>query len=260
MNTAIKYQIDINCDLGEGIETASVSNDEAIMPFISSCNIACGFHAGSPELMRHSVDLAMQHAVAIGAHPSYNDRENFGRKYLNISKAQLQDELCFQIHQLQGIVEQAGAVLHHVKPHGALYNAAAVDLELANCIATSIALVDKNLIFYGLANSKMAVAARQHNLAFAHEAFIDRAYQANGQLLPRSEPSAVITDPAVVLPRALQIITRASVISVDGAEISLDCDTLCLHGDSPGTTKVAQMLAEFLTENQVDIKAVAFRE
>jgi len=254
----MKYQIDINCDLGEGLEANSVSNDAAIMPYISSCNIACGFHAGNLELMHESVDLAIQNTVSIGAHPGYNDPQNFGRKYLDIPKTQLQDELCFQISLLQDLVTEAGAVICHVKPHGALYNAAAVDIEIANCIAASIALVNQDLIFYGLANSKMAQAASLHNLAFAHEAFIDRAYQANGKLLPRSEPNAVISDPAVLLPRALQMITRASVVSIDGTEISLGCDTLCLHGDSPDAPKVAKMLAGFLNANAVEIEALAY--
>ncbi|MBE9548092.1 MAG: LamB/YcsF family protein [Proteobacteria bacterium] len=250
------YRIDINCDLGEGIETDSLSNDAQIMPYISSCNIACGFHAGNPKTMRECVRLALVHNVAIGAHPAYNDRKNFGRVQLQIPLEKLQEELCQQISQLQDIAASEGGALHHVKPHGALYNAAATDFELASCIAESIVEVDPGLIFYGLANSKMEQAASQHKLAFAHEAFIDRAYQSNGQLLPRSQPNAVITDPKQVLPRALQMIIRGSVVSVDGLEISLNCDTICLHGDSPGAVEIANNLAIFLAGKQVEIRAV----
>jgi len=250
------YRIDINCDLGEGIETDSLSNDVEIMPYISSCNIACGFHAGNPKTMRECVRLALVHNVAIGAHPAYNDRKNFGRLQMQVPLEKLQEELCQQISQLKEIAVSEGGVLHHVKPHGALYNAAATDLELANCIAGSIVKVDPGLIFYGLANSTMEQAARDHKLAFAHEAFIDRAYQSNGQLLPRSQPNAVITDPKQVLPRTLQMITSGSVISVDGLEISLNCDTICLHGDSPGAVATAKNLAVFLAGKQVETRAV----
>lgn len=249
-------RIDINCDLGEGLETDALSNDAQIMPYISSCNIACGFHAGNPKTMRECVRLALVHNVAIGAHPAYNDRKNFGRLQIQVPLEQLHEELCQQISQLKEITSSEGGVLHHVKPHGALYNAAATDLELANCIAESIVKVDPGLVLYGLANSKMEQAASYHKLAFAHEAFIDRAYQSNGQLLPRSQPNAVITDPQQVLPRTLQMITRGSVVSVEGLEISLNCDTICLHGDSPGAVATAKSLAVFLAGNQVKIRVV----
>jgi UPF0271 protein len=247
----LMVRIDINCDLGEGLET-----DAELMPYISSCNIACGFHAGDAETMRECVRLALLHNVAIGAHPAYKDRKNFGRLQMQVPTEQLQEGLYQQISQLQEIAASEGGVLHHVKPHGALYNAAATDIVLANCIAESLVRVDPNLIFYGLANSQMEQAASIHKLTFAREAFIDRAYQSSGQLLPRSQPGAVLTELKQVLPRALQMITRGIVVSIDGLEISLNCDTICLHGDSPGAVTTAKKLAVYLAAAQVETRAV----
>ncbi len=253
----MKLTVDINCDLGEADTTASDSNDAAIMPFISSCNIACGLHAGSPEVMLQSIYLALKHGVVIGAHPSYPDREGFGRRAMSIDHADLKAILVDQIASLKCMLEVEGGQLAHVKPHGALYNAAATDLKLAMCLAESIARTDEALIYFGLANSMMQQAAEHYGLRFAHEAFMDRAYQADGTLMPRSQAGAVISDVEIILPRVLQMISKGTVCSADGQDVQMTCDTLCLHGDNPQAPAIAKKLAEFLQQNDVSIESVS---
>ena len=253
----MKFTIDINCDLGEADTTASDSNDAAIMPYISSCNIACGLHAGSPEVMLQSIYLALKYGVVIGAHPSYPDREGFGRRAMSIDHADLKAILEDQIGSLKGMLEAEGGQLAHVKPHGALYNAAATDLKLAMCLAESIARTDEELICFGLANSMMEQAAEHYGLRFAHEAFMDRAYQADGTLMPRSQSGAVISDVEIILPRVLQMINKGCVSSADGQDIQMTCDTLCLHGDNPQAPSIAKKLVEFLQQNDISIESVS---
>ncbi|MCW3786144.1 5-oxoprolinase subunit PxpA [Plebeiibacterium sediminum] len=243
-------QIDINCDLGEGI-----GNDEAIMPFISSANIACGFHAGNDIIMEKTIQLALQHEVAIGAHPGYNDKPNFGRKNISLSYKEVKDLTKEQINILNQKVLQAGATLHHVKPHGALYNQASRNIDIAKAIAEAIASVNKDLIYVGLANSKMEMAAKEFNLKFRAEAFTDRAYTNLGLLVPRKEPGAVITNVEYSKERALKIAQHKTIQTIDQKEIIINAQSLCIHGDNPHAIAVAKNIYEYLIQNNIKITA-----
>ena len=185
----LEWLVDLNCDMGEGI-----GNDAAIMPFISSANIACGYHAGDEETMKQIVELCIKHNVAIGAHPSFDDKKTFGRTDMHLPASEIYNLVTKQIHLLDKIAKQQGASLHHVKPHGALYNMSAKDTELATTIASAIKDVDAKLILYGLSNSYSIVKANELGLKSANEVFADRTYQDDGSLTPRSQPNALIED------------------------------------------------------------------
>ncbi len=245
----MKY-IDINCDLGEGI-----GNDEAIMPFISSANIACGFHAGDNETMDYTIGLALKNKIAIGAHPGYADKNNFGRTNINLSHPEIRDLVSEQISIVYHKTNIAGTKLRHVKPHGALYNQAAVDIDIAKAIAESITSIDKDLIYVGLANSVMQEAAQKYKLRFRAEAFADRAYTNSGLLVPRKENNAVIYDTKICKERVLRIAQGKSIISLDKKEIIINAQTICIHGDNPQAIEVSKMIYEYLVQNNIKITA-----
>ena len=247
--------IDLNCDLGEHDSVQEAAIDQLIMPFISSCNVACGGHASNPKVMAHTIDLAFQNQVCVGAHPSYPDRANFGRQPLNISPAALRDSLTEQINTLRQLVISKGHVLHHVKPHGALYNQAAEDLQLAILLAEAVAAIDESLKFYGLANSAMQAASEKAGLEFVAEGFIDRAYTAKGTLVPRTVTGAVITDVALMLDRALAWLKTGVLESIDGHRLTIQPETLCLHGDHQQAVDVARELNQALQAHDIGIKA-----
>lgn len=213
------YTIDLNCDMGEGFGAFQMGNDDAIMPFVTSANIACGFHAGDPGIMKRTVKSAIKHGVAIGAHPGLPDIQGFGRRNMAISEEDAYDMVLYQVGALQAFVHAEGGVLHHVKPHGALYNMAAVKASLADAIAEAIYAVSPGLILYGLAESELIAAADRIGLASAREIFADRAYEPDGTLRPRHLPGALITEPA------------AAVLQVKRLIHSRGADTLCIHGD-----------------------------
>jgi 5-oxoprolinase (ATP-hydrolysing) subunit A len=242
--------IDLNCDMGEGMP-----NDEALMKLISSANIACGAHAGDEDTMKRTITRAMKYGVAIGAHPSYPDRENFGRKDLLGSELNLQQvELSVrrQIEKMIEICGRQGCKLHHVKPHGALYNRAVKDQALSECLARIIADFDTALVFYGLSGSIMATAAKNFKLKFKHEVFADRGYADDGSLLSRSLPGALL-DPDKALQQALQMITEETVTSSSGKKLPVIADTICVHGDGPHALEIATQLREGLAANQIQI-------
>ncbi len=243
-------QIDINCDLGEGI-----GNDEAIMPYISSANIACGFHAGNDIIMDQTIQLAKQYEVVIGAHPGYSDKKNFGRINMNLSYHEIKALVTNQINILNKRTSKAGVLLHHVKPHGALYNQASYNIEIAKAIAEAIASVNQDLIYVGLANSEMEIAAQKFNLKFRAEAFIDRAYTNQGLLVPRYEPKAIITDVAFSKERALKIAQHRTIQSNEQKEIIINAQTLCIHGDNPHAIDVAKDIYDYLIQNNIKITA-----
>jgi len=253
MNT-MAYRIDLNCDLGEG----SPVTDAAIMPFISSCNIACGGHAGDRDSMLNCIELASRENVAIGAHPGYPDPENFGRLPVNISADELKDSLAEQIQTLKSLAQEQGAQLVHVKPHGALYNAAADDPVLAGLIAETIVEIDTNLIYVGLSASAMFVAANKYNLNFSHEAFIDRAYTSTARLVSRATAGAVLTDTDQMYARSLNLIRYSELIDINEQVLTIGCDTLCIHGDHPGAIQTARGLLQFLNSQKIEVKAVRF--
>ncbi|MFL5274762.1 MAG: LamB/YcsF family protein [Anaeromyxobacteraceae bacterium] len=244
--------IDLNCDMGEG-----EPSDERVMPFVTSVNVACGFHAGDAATMRRTVRLARAHGLAVGAHPSYADREGFGRRALDLDPEQVRDEVVYQIGALWGICRAEGARLVHVKPHGALYNTAAGDPALALAVCDAVRLVDPSLVVVCLAGSRMVEQARRFGLACAEEAFADRAYTSAGTLVPRSQPGAVIHDPQAVAERALRIVTERRVTSIDGRPVSLSAQTLCIHGDTPGAERLAAAVRARLEAEGVAVAPVA---
>jgi UPF0271 protein len=217
---------DINCDMGEGFV-----NDEAIMPFISSANIACGYHAGDEDTMKRTVELALKHNVFIGAHPSYPDRENFGRTDIRIPLSELYDIVTKQIHLLNEITKTSGASLHHVKPHGALYNMAARSKPLAAVVALAVKDVDEKLKLYGLSGSHLINEAKKIGVKTMSEVFADRTYQDDGRLTPRSKPEALINNTDKVVQHVLQMIKERTVTAVSGKIITIVAETICIHGD-----------------------------
>ncbi|MDE3084542.1 MAG: LamB/YcsF family protein, partial [Verrucomicrobiota bacterium] len=225
-------RIDLNCDLGEG-----AGHDAEIMPLITSANIACGGHAGDEATMRATVALAQKHGVAIGAHPGFEDREHFGRRELALSPAEIFALVLHQIRALRKITP-----LHHVKPHGGLYNLAARDAVIAGAIADAVRIIDKNLILYALAGSELVKSGPARGLRVAEEVFADRMYQADGSLTPRSQPGALIADPDVAVAQVLRMIREGKIRATDGTDISLKADTICLHGDGPNAVAFARRL------------------
>jgi 5-oxoprolinase (ATP-hydrolysing) subunit A len=229
-------RVDLNCDMGEGMDT-----DAEIFPFISSANIACGGHAGDAGTMRRTVGLALQHGVAVGAHPSYPDRAGFGRTDMLESSPgkgdrplrldDLADMLTDQLEQLQKITQEMGGRLHHVKPHGALYNRAAKDAVVSEIICQTIKSFDPSLLLYGLSGSEMRRQAGALGIGFVSEVFADRTYQRDGSLTPRTEPHALIHDDEMMIRQVLMMVREGKVCAADGGDVSIAADTICLHGD-----------------------------
>lgn len=234
--------IDLNCDLGEYDDPNQGASDAKIMPYISSCNIACGAHAGSQSVIKQTVQWAIDNQVKIGAHPAYPDRENFGRAVIEISQADLQASIQQQIMLVKLQTEALNGELHHIKPHGALYNQAAIDAALAELIVETVAAVDSGLQLYGLADSELATAARKSGLNFVAEGFADRAYTAAKTLLPRHLDGACIEDPKQQLQQVLQLLDQGHVTTVSGEAVRLRVTTICLHGDHPHAVATARIL------------------
>jgi UPF0271 protein len=235
-------RIDLNCDMGEG-----AGDDEGILPFVSSANIACGAHAGSPAIMRQTLRMARERGVSCGAHPGFADPANFGRRELPIDPAGAADLVLTQIGTLDAIARSEGVRLRHVKAHGALYNMAARDRALADAVASAVAGFDRSLVFFGLAGSPMLEAGRAAGLTVAAEGFADRAYEPDASLTPRSVEGAVIHDAREVVARAVRMVRDSRVVARDGATIELHVDTICVHGDTPGAAVLARALREGLT-------------
>ena len=231
--------IDLNADVGEGY-----GQDAALMPLISSANIACGVHAGDVDSMRQTVMLALEHGVAVGAHPSFPDREHFGRQEMQLSARDLHECIVAQIESLAEVAATAGTRLHHVKPHGALYNMAARDQELAAIVAQAVHSVDPTLMMFGLCGSVMLTVAERLGVRAVGEAFADRAYRPDGTLQPRSEPGSVIENADVVVGRAVEMAGNGSVTAVDGSRIAIRAETICLHGDTPGASVLARRIRD----------------
>jgi UPF0271 protein len=244
--------IDLNADLGE----TALENDAALMPYISSANIACGFHAGDPLYMAGVVDLCKRHAVAIGAHPSYWDREHFGRRELDIPSSDIYQQTLYQIGALQAITHSQSVAVGHVKPHGALYNRAAIDLETAEAIAQAVFDADAKLILVGLANSRLIEAGRALGLATVSEGFVDRRYSDEGLLVPRSHADALISDETEALSQALAMVLEQRVCAASGKHIALSIQTLCLHGDGAHALRFAQALRNAFADNGIAVRAV----
>lgn len=227
------------------------------MPSITSANVACGFHAGDPSVMRRTVALAGRHGVAIGAHPGFPDLVGFGRRAMRASPAEVEDFVIYQVGALAGIATAEGLTLHHVKPHGALYLVACGDRTIADAIARAVAAIDRSLILFGLAGSALVDAGQAAGLQVAIEGFADRAYEPDGALASRARPGSVIHDPAEVVARAVRMVRDREVEATDGSVVRVAIDTLCLHGDTTGAADLAAAIRRGLDGAGVTIAAVA---
>lgn len=244
--------IDLNADLGEGD-----AFDEELLQIVSSCNIACGGHAGDENSMAATVQNAIANGVAVGAHPSYPDREGFGRESGFMRDEPLYESLTAQVEALADIAGELGAKLAHVKPHGALYNDAVGDRELADVIARVTAEAQGGPALVGMANTELQAAAERHSLSFIAEGFVDRAYEPDGTLVPRKEPGAVHEELAVAANQAVTIAQDGSVTARNGETIAVRADTLCIHGDTPNAAEAARAVRDVLENRGVRIRAVA---
>jgi 5-oxoprolinase (ATP-hydrolysing) subunit A len=247
--------VDLNADLGEG-----AGHDDELLALVTSANIACGFHAGDAGTMRTSIEAARARNVVVGAHPSLFDRENFGRKELPVTPAEIFDAVVYQLGIFQAIAEACGVRPNHVKPHGALYNMAARDDELAGAIARAVANVDAKLIFFAPASSALARAGEAQGLHIAHEVFADRNYCSDGSLVSRSRPNALLHDSSDAAPRVLRMLREGKVRSVDGKDVEVRAETICLHGDNPEAVDFARALRLQLEKEGVALRAPKFSE
>jgi 5-oxoprolinase (ATP-hydrolysing) subunit A len=250
-------RIDLNCDMGELPEAIADGTQEKLMRFITSVNVACGGHAGDERTMKTTIEQALRWKLAIGAHPGYADRANFGRVELKLSAEAIADTVCDQIRALAEIAAGCGVRLAHVKPHGALYNQAVRSRELAEAIAEGVARWSRDVVLVGLAGSPMLDVFRNTGFAVAAEAFADRRYEPDGTLRLRKFEDALIRDPEEAGRQALSIVERGAVIARDGSEVAVDAQTLCIHGDTPGAPEIAAAVARALQEAGVELGALS---
>lgn len=247
--------VDLNCDMGESFGAYQLGNDSAILDFVSSANIACGFHAGDPATMRKTVKLALEKGIAIGAHPGLPDLVGFGRRNMEISAQEAYDIVVYQIGALQAFVQAEGGVMQHVKPHGALYNMAATRAPLARAIAQAVYHVNPQLILYGLAGSELIQAGQQIGLQTAQEVFADRTYQQDGTLTPRSQPDALITGHDESRSQVIRMVTEGRVHTRQGVDIPIQADTICIHGDGAHALEFARAIRESLESAGITVSS-----
>jgi UPF0271 protein len=248
-------RVDINCDMGESFGAYEIGADDEVLPYVTSANIACGFHGGDPAVMRKTVDEAKKHGVAVGAHPSLPDLVGFGRRVMQVTPQEVYDLMIYQVGALLGFTRAAGVELAHVKPHGALYNMAAAQSALADAIARAVHDVDARLVLYGLAGSHLLKAAERVGLTAASEVFADRNYIKDGALVPRSRPDAMVEDPEEAARRAVRMVREGLVADVDGEDIRLRADTICVHGDGPNAAEIVRRLRAGLESAGVTVAA-----
>ena len=249
-------KIDINCDMGESFGVYTLVLDEEVIKYITSANIACGYHAGDPLVMEQTIALAKEHGVSVGAHPGFPDLMGFGRRNIDATLSEIKGYMVYQIGALQAFAKAQGLKVEHVKPHGALYLMAVEDEKTSEAVVEAIASVDKDLIFVALAGSKgemMTKIGERIGLRVAYEAFPDRAYTPDGTLVSRRQPGAVIKDPDVVAQRALMMAQEGKVVAIDGKEIPFRPETLCVHGDTPGAVNLVRKIRQTLTEAGVEV-------
>ena len=250
------YRVDLNCDLGESFGAYKIGVDEDILPFVTSANIACGFHAGDPAVMRKTVALALKNNVAIGAHPGLPDLVGFGRRQMDISPQEAYDMVVYQLGALQAFVKAEGAVLQHVKPHGALYNMAAKSQSLATAIAEAVYKVDPSLILFGLSGSELVAAGEKIGLKVAHEVFADRTYQLDGALTPRKQADALITNDEEAVAQVVRMVKEGRVASRQGTDVAVKADTVCIHGDGAHALAFARKIRQSLLDSGIAVKAI----
>lgn len=249
----MKYRVDINSDIGESFGVYKIGMDEEIVKYISSANIACGFHAGDPIVMANTVERCAKNKVAVGAHPGFPDLLGFGRRNIDVSPTDVKNYIIYQIGALQAFAISNGIKLQHVKAHGALYNMAVTDEKLAIAIAEAIASVNENLICVGMANTAMQMAAEKVGLRFACEVFADRNINPDGTLVSRKLPNAIIHDEELACRRVLRMIKEGVCEAIDGSLVKVKVDTICVHGDNPQAVEFAKRIKKTLEENGVEI-------
>jgi 5-oxoprolinase (ATP-hydrolysing) subunit A len=248
------FSIDLNCDMGESFGAWTMGNDAALMDYVSSVNIACGFHAGDPSVIRKTIETAIVKKVKIGAHPSFPDLQGFGRREIKMPANEIFDVVLYQVSAVKGICEALGARLNHVKPHGALYNTAAKNAEIAAAIAEAVKKIDENLVFYGLSGSSLISEAGKLGLRTASEVFADRTYQTDGTLTPRSESNALIEDSKQSIAQVLEMIFDQKVTATNGEKITLKAETVCIHGDGKNALEFARLINAELTKCGITIE------
>ena len=249
-------EININCDLGESSKLHSTENDTHLLNIVNSANIACGYHAGDPLTMEKTIEISKKNKVSIGAHPSFNDRENFGRKRLNLSSTEIEKLIIDQINILSEIADKKGMKVTHVKPHGALNNMACEDFELAKTISQSISIINKNLIFLVPTGSEMEKAGKKLGLKIAAEIFADRNYEDNGNLISRSKKNAMITDPKIAEQHVIKMVQNQALNCYSGKQIPCEIDSICVHGDGKSAVNTAKQIKEGLIKSGVTLKAL----
>jgi len=249
-------KIDLNCDMGESFGAYKLGMDDAVIQFISSANIACAWHAGDPSVMNHTVAIAVEHGVGVGAHPGYPDLLGFGRRNLDCTMEELRNYVIYQIGALQAFCNAHGTKMQHVKPHGALYLTAVENEDVARVVAEAIVSVNPDLLYVALAGARgelMTRIGQEVGLGVVYEAFPDRAYSPEGTLVSRRQPGAVIKEPQVVAERALRMVKEGVVIAIDGSTIPLDVQTLCVHGDNPKAVELVRSIRETLEAEGVAV-------
>ena len=248
--------IDINCDLGESFGLYTIGSDEEILNYVTSVNIACGFHAGDPATMRKTVKLALEKNVGIGVHPGLQDLIGFGRRNMDISPQEAYDLVVYQIGALTAFVKAEGGKVQHVKAHGALYNMASKNQELAEAIAKAVHNVDQDLILFGLANSELVKAANRIGLRSANEVFADRTYQQDGSLTPRRQEDAVIKVDSTAVQQVVRMIKEQKVLSRQNVDVHILADTICIHGDGPHALDFARKIKSSLKHSGIKLRAI----
>ena len=249
-------EININCDLGEKSKFHSIKNDPELLSIVNSANIACGYHAGDEDTMKMTVKISKKNGVSIGAHPSFNDPENFGRKKMNLNSSEIKNLIIEQYEVLQEIALEYNEKVTHIKPHGALNNMACEDLELSNILARTIYGIDKDIIYLVPTGSKMEIAAKKLNMKIACEIFADRNYEDDGNLVSRSKPKALITDPNVAKKHLLSMVKNQSLNCLSGKQIPCEIDSVCIHGDNESSLSTALSIKKDLIDNGLELKAL----
>ena len=250
-------EININCDLGEKSKFHSIENDPELLNIVNSANIACGYHAGDEETMNMVIKISKSNGVSIGAHPSFKDRENFGRKKINLNSSEITKLITDQYEILQKIAQEHGENVTHIKPHGALNNMACEDFELANTIAKAINNIDKNIIFLVPTGSKMEIAAKKLNMKIACEIFADRNYEDDGNLVSRSKDHALITDPNMAKKHVLSMVKNQALNCFSGKQIPCEIDSVCIHGDNESSLATAKSIKKNLVSNGLILKPLS---
>lgn len=251
------YIVDLNCDMGESFGNYTIGRDEEILKYVTSANIACGYHAGDPSIMKKTVQKAIEHNVGIGAHPGLPDLAGFGRRSMDVSEEDTYDMVVYQIGALKGFVDTEGGKLQHVKPHGALFNMAAKNRSLANAIAKAVYDIDSELVLFGLAGSELINAGKKHGLRTASEVFSDRTYQQDGTLTSRREANALITDHKQAVHQVIRMIKENRVQTLQDIDIDIDVQTICIHGDGERAIDFANYITKALKESDIELQSIA---